>query len=342
MRNKTKISTNTLMRIRNYGNGVFIIVAGGMFFIIHNKANFILYGLCILNILLNGLISRQLIREVEMYSDILEKNITQIIQEGKMQKFFKYQDSLLSKSQMQLARLCDHMERVIGEAKRDKEILQGLVSDIAHQVKTPIANAVLYTTALQKNNLSDEKKASYLKILLEQIDKLDFLMDNLLKMSRLEVGIFLLSPQVLSIQETLAGVLGSVAIKAAEKDIMIRVECGEELTALHDRKWTGEVLENVLDNAVKYTPEHGNITVSVKRYEIYTLIEISDTGIGISQDEIPKIFQRFYRGKNVRDKAGVGIGLYLARQILGMEKGGISVQSVCGKGSKFSIYLSND
>ncbi len=329
------------MRIRNYGNGVFILVGGIISFMLHNKINFILYGLCILTILLNGLISAQLIREVETYSNALEKNITQIIQEGKMQKFFRYQDSLLSKSQMQLARLCDHIERVVGETKQDKEILQSLVSDIAHQVKTPIANALLYTTALQKNDLSVEKRTCYLKILSEQINKLDFLMDNLLKMSRLEVGIFLLSPQVLSVQETLAGALGSVAIKAAEKDITICVECGEELTALHDRKWTDEVLENVLDNAVKYTAEHGNITVSVKRYEIYTLIEISDTGIGIPQDEIPKIFQRFYRGKNVRDKQGVGIGLYLARQILSMEKGFISVQSVCGKGSKFSIYLSN-
>ncbi len=341
MGTKNRISTDTLIRIRNYGNGVFIIVSGGISFILQSKVNFILYGLCILTILLNGLISRQLIREIETYSYILEKNITQIIQDGKMQEFFRYQDSLLSKSQMQLARLCDHIERVVGEAKQDKEILQSLVSDIAHQVKTPIANAVLYTTALQKKDLSVEKRTCYLKILSEQIDKLDFLMDNLLKMSRLEVGIFLLSPQVLSVQETLAGVLGSVAMKAAEKDITIYVECEEELTALHDRKWTDEVLENVLDNAVKYTPEHGNITVSVKRYEIYTLIEISDTGIGIPQEEIPKIFQRFYRGKNVRDKAGVGIGLYLARQILSMEKGFISVQSVCGKGSKFSIYLSN-
>lgn len=336
-----RISINTLMRIRNYGNGVFILAAGIMAFVLHSKANLILYGFYILIILLNELVNRKLIREVETYSDILEKNITQIIQEGKMPKFFRYQDSLLSKNQMQLARLCDHIERVIGEAKQDKEILQSLVSDIAHQVKTPIANAVLYTTALQKKDLSAEKRACYLTVLSEQIIKLDFLMDNLLKMSRLEVGIFLLSPQVLSVQETLAGALGSVAMKAEEKDITIRVECREEITALHDRKWTDEVLENVLDNAVKYTPEHGNITVSVRQYEIYTLIEVSDTGIGIPQDEIPKIFQRFYRGKNVRDKAGVGIGLYLARQILSMEKGFISVQSVCGKGSKFSIYLSN-
>lgn len=112
--------------------------------------------------------------------------------------------------------------------------------------------------------------------------------------------------------------------------------------ALHDRKWTVEALENILDNAIKYTPEHGNITVSVRRNEFYTSIEIADTGIGIPQNEIPKIFQRFYRGTNVRNKPGVGIGLYLVREILSMEKGFISVESKYGKGSKFLINLSNN
>lgn len=98
----------------------------------------------------------------------------------------------------------------------------------------------------------------------------------------------------------------------------------------------------MLDNAIKYTTEHGNISISVKRNEFYTIVEIADTGIGIPQNEIPKIFQRFYRGKNVRNKQGVGIGLYLVREILSMEKGFISVDSKCGKGSKFSIYLSNN
>lgn len=271
MKNKDKISTNLLVKIRDYCNLIFVVLGTGIVFVVHNSSTVVLLVLCLLIILLNSVISRCVLREVEAYSDSLEKNIVQIIQEGKMHSFSQYQDSLLSKSQMQLERLCDCVGRILKESKQDKEILQGMVSDMAHQIKTPITNAVLYIAALQKEDLSTQKKENYLKILSEQIEKLDFLMANLLKMSRLEVGIFLLEPKVLSIQETLAGVLGSVAIKAAEKDISISVECKEELTALHDRKWTDEALGNVLDNAIKYTPEHGHITISVKRNEIYTV-----------------------------------------------------------------------
>jgi len=342
VKNKNRIETNTWIKTRNYCNVIFGLVGISVCIASHNRLVLLLILLCMAIIILNSLITKHILKEVEVYAASLEANILQIMQKGEMQEISHYEDSLLSKSQMQLSRLCDCIGRMVKESKQDKEVLQSLVSDIAHQVKTPIANAILYITALQKADLSIQKREHYLKILSEQITKLDFLMDNLLKMSRLEVGIFLLEPKVLPIQETLAEALGSIAIKAEEKDISISVECEEELTALHDKKWTGEVFENVLDNAIKYTTEHGNISISVKRNEFYTIVEIADTGIGIPQNEIPKIFQRFYRGKNVRNKQGVGIGLYLVREILSMEKGFISVDSKCGKGSKFSIYLSNN
>lgn len=323
MKNKNRIETNTWIKTRNYCNVIFGLVGISVCIASHNRLVLLLILLCMAIIILNSLITKHILKEVEVYAASLEANILQIMQKGEMQEISHYEDSLLSKSQMQLSRLCDCIGRMVKESKQDKEVLQSLVSDIAHQVKTPIANAMLYITALQKADLSIQKREHYLKILSEQITKLDFLMDNLLKMSRLEVGIFLLEPKVLPIQETLAEALGSIAIKAEEKDISISVECEEELTALHDKKWTGEVFENVLDNAIKYTTEHGNISISVKRNEFYTIVEIADTGIGIPQNEIPKIFQRFYRGKNVRNKQGVGIGLYLVREILSMDLGQI-------------------
>ena len=342
MKEKDRISTDRLSKFRNFCNLIFLLFSVALLLVTHNAEGVIMLAFCILIIILNYRITRCFIKEVEKYSDSLEKNLNEIIREGKLKDISKYQESILSKNQMQLSRLCDSIERQMRENQQDKEILQGLVSDIAHQVKTPIANAVLYITALRKQDLHEEKKSYYLDILSEQIKKLDFLMNNLLKMSRLEVGIFSLEPKVLPVEETLAGALGTIAIKAEEKDIIISVECMEELTALHDPKWTREVLENVLDNAVKYTPEHGKIDVLVRRNEVYTLIEISDNGVGIPPEEITKIFHRFYRGKNVRCKQGVGIGLYLVREILRMEKGFITVESKIGKGSKFSIYLSNN
>lgn len=343
MKNKEvdKITTDILLKIRNYCNIVFIVMGLMFSSLLYSRGILVLLCLCVMILFVNYIITKRLLIEVEKYSEMLELNIEKIIVEGKMQDFPIYQESILSRNQMQLKRLCESLNKKMSENQKDKVLLQTLVSDIAHQVKTPIANIVLYITALRKQNLSFEKREDYLNVLSEQIEKLDFLMDTLLKMSRLEAGIFILEPEVLPVQDTLASALGSIAIKAEKKDITMSVKCPEKLSALHDRKWTSEALENVLENAVKYTPKNGRISIAVSQYEMYTLIEIADNGIGILQEEIPQIFKRFYRGQNVGEEAGVGIGLYLVREILSREKGFISVESKRGKGSKFLIYLLN-
>ena len=108
--------------------------------------------------------------------------------------------------------------------------------------------------------------------------------------------------------------------------------------AVFDFKWTAEALANIVDNALKYT-EHGTITISAVSYEMFARIDISDTGSGIPENEQAKIFARFYRSKSVQEQEGVGIGLYLARQILSGEDGYIKVTSALGKGSTFSVFL---
>lgn len=315
----------------------------GLFFSLQmrQKEFAVLLFLCGSILLIDGLIVRKMLAEINEYSGELEKTINGILLNNKIPKLIPYKESILSKNQMQFKKLCESIEKRMEENKQEKLILQGLVSDISHQVKTPIANIVLYISALRSEELSPEKRVYYLNVLSEQVSKLDFLMADLLKMSRLEIGVLALEPQALPIQETLARALGGIAIKAEEKNIRIGVQCQEELRILHDMKWTCEALENILDNAVKYTPFGGRINVSVIKYEIYSVIEIEDTGIGIAREEMPKIFKRFYRGGNVRNESGVGIGLYLAREIISLEKGFIRVESAIGKGSKFSIFLLN-
>ena len=180
MKNKNRIETNTWIKTRNYCNVIFGLVGISVCIASHNRLVLLLILLCMAIIILNSLITKHILKEVEVYAASLEANILQIMQKGEMQEISHYEDSLLSKSQMQLSRLCDCIGRMVKESKQDKEVLQSLVSDIAHQVKTPIANAMLYITALQKADLSIQKREHYLKILSEQITKLDFLMDNLL------------------------------------------------------------------------------------------------------------------------------------------------------------------
>lgn len=172
-----------------------------------------------------------------------------------------------------------------------------------------------------------------------QIDKLDFLMQAMVKTSRLETGVISLDKRKLPIYDTLAAALGGILLNAEKKNIEVSVSCPEMLEVVHDRKWTSEALFNILDNAVKYTPSGGRIGVSVESWEMYLKIDISDTGKGIAENRHGTIFKRFYREEEVHDIDGIGIGLYLSREIITMQGGYIKVVSELGKGSTFSVFL---
>jgi signal transduction histidine kinase len=129
-----------------------------------------------------------------------------------------------------------------------------------------------------------------------------------------------------------------IAPKADSKQIQIRY-CPESCTARFDSKWTQEALFNLLDNAVKYSSESAAITVTIKVFEMFACISVADQGIGIPDEELPCIFGRFYRGQNVREQNGVGIGLYLCRKIIEGQGGYITAESTVNQGSIFKIFL---
>jgi len=119
----------------------------------------------------------------------------------------------------------------------------------------------------------------------------------------------------------------------------VTIDCPEQLHVFHDRKWTAEALYNLLDNAVKYTEKGGAVTVSVKQWEMYVKIDVSDTGKGIAESRQASVFRRFYREEEVHDKPGVGIGLYLTREIIMRQGGYVKVVSEIGRGSTFSVFM---
>ena len=199
---------------------------------------------------------------------------------------------------------------------KERADLQELISDISHQVKTPIANLKMIDATLLEQTVSPEKQREFLLAMGGQLDKLDFLMQAMIKTSRLETGVIALAPKMQPLYDTLAAALGGILLNAEKKQIEVTVDCPETVSAAHDRKWTTEALFNILDNAVKYTPAGGKIHVAVACWEMYVKIDISDTGIGIPEQHQGTIFKRFYREDSVHDAPGIGIGLYLPVKLL--------------------------
>lgn len=278
--------------------------------------------------------------QADFANDICE-TVDALMDGREPENYHPYEDSQASKVQGKLLQYYDRMQEGQRQSEQDKQTIQELVSDISHQVKTPIANIRMFTNILQQHQLSDEKRNEFLATMTAQINKLDFLMQSLIKMSRLETGTFILHMEAGSLYNTIAQAVSGVWAKADQKSIQIDVECDSPIVVKHDTKWTAEALGNILDNAVKYTPEGGKICVSVRPWQFYTRIDISDTGIGIAAEHYNDVFKRFYRAQEVAAKEGVGLGLYLARGIITRQKGYISVKSEIGQGTTFSIFLLN-
>lgn len=246
----------------------------------------------------------------------------------------KYTEEELSLVESKLKRLIERSLLSKEAQKEQKELIQRLISDIAHQTLTPVSNLKLYSELLKEKYMDDEM----MDAVFEETEKLNFLISALIKVSRLENGIVSVNPVEIPVEPLLNHVAGTFVNKAKEKNIKLIVTDSDE-KAVYDLKWTIEALSNIVDNAVKYTKEGGQVRISCQKYSFFVRIDISDTGIGIAEEEIPKIFQRFYRSFEVSNEPGVGIGLYLARYIVELEGGYIKVLSEKGKGSVFSIFI---
>lgn len=256
---------------------------------------------------------------------------------GRFQEY-GFDETVCSALESEMADYLNASEKSMNAAAAEKEKIKTLIADISHQTKTPIANLLLYTELLEERE-KDPGNREYLTAIRRQTEKLDFLIRSLIKMSRLETGIVTLHPKEQDVKDMLAETAASYREKAEKKGLKL-YDRSERGTAWFDRKWTAEAVGNILDNAVKYT-EQGGIIIRTKRYELFTAVEVEDTGPGLLEEEIPEIFQRFRRGEEALEQEGVGIGLYLAREILAGEGGYIKVSSEKGKGSVFSLFLPN-
>ena len=220
--------------------------------------------------------------------------------------------------------------------RKDRDKIKTLIADISHQTKTPITNLLLHSELLHETELSTDQRES-LDAIENEAEKLRFLVDALVKLSRLENGILTVESRPDDIGRLMRDIDSAMRKKAESKGLSFTVT-NESMIASFDYKWTLEALSNIVDNAIKYT-ENGGISITLKSTEMFACISVKDTGIGIAEEDIPRIFSRFGRLEASREKEGVGIGLYLAREIISKEGGYIKVNSGQGEGSEFLIYL---
>ncbi|MCM1467449.1 MAG: HAMP domain-containing histidine kinase [Alistipes sp.] len=252
-----------------------------------------------------------------------------------------YDETELSKLEVKWKRFLASSKQSSDRVEEERNKIQELLSDISHQTKTPLANIMLYSQLLKERCL-DEESGALVEEIFTQSKKLEELIRFLVKTSRLETGTFKLEPCKQEIAELVGECEKQIEGKRRLKDIRLdrRTDSGtERIEARFDFRWTQEAFLNILDNAVKYSPRGGKISVEIGETENFVRLSVSDEGAGIPEEEIPLIFKRFYRGKQADREEGVGIGLYLSRQIVEEQNGYIRVKSKQGEGSCFEMYL---
>lgn len=237
-------------------------------------------------------------------------------------------------------RLWEYLDRnrqSIQTAQAQKDQMGALVSDMIHQVQPPVAQLQQYAQALSKQPLTFQEKEC-VRGMEGQANKLQALMESMDKIIRLETGEITLRTQVDELAPMVARAAAQYAPKAWDKEVSLTVGQGGG-QAVFDAKWTEEALCSLLDNAVKYTSPGGSVRVEIQNDELFSAIQVSDTGPGILESEQEKIFDRFYRASGASQQEGAGIGLYLTNQIVQRQGGHMKVESVLGKGSTFWMYL---
>lgn len=253
----------------------------------------------------------------------INKLTEDIINDKEAHCYDSCKETLYSKTENQLIRIQEILDGRRKEAEFRQEEIQRLISEIAHQMRTPLANIKNYTEMLQEsfNETGESLNTEYMQNLQTSEEQLCFLVESFIKTARLEQGLIQVHLQKQNLIETILNALGEIQQKAEGKNIYFQVELPERVICEHDKNWMCEAFYNFFDNAVKYSESGSKIDVTMKQTEMFYKILVRDYGIGIKKGEENLIFQRFYRSEYAKEYEGYGIGLYLSRKIILLQRG---------------------
>ncbi|HOQ17409.1 MAG: hypothetical protein PWP07_2563 [Epulopiscium sp.] len=220
--------------------------------------------------------------------------------------------------------------------KKEKEQLADALSDISHQLKTPLTSMTVMTDLLSNDNLTKEKRIEFTKNIEAQLERMEWLLTSLLKLSKIDAGTVTFKKNKVLVSQLIQKAINPLLIPMEIKEQKLIVEGDEKTSFTGDMNWSVEAIINIVKNCIEHTPKGGTISITFHENPLYTEIKISDNGIGIEKEDLPYVFKRFYKGKNA-SKDSVGIGLAMAKSIISNQNGDINVTSQKNQGTEFSM-----
>ncbi|KEI77812.1 histidine kinase [Clostridium botulinum A2 117] len=263
----------------------------------------------------------------EASEDIMEGHFSKFIDENKEGDFY----ILSSKFNL----MSNRLEESLLNLRKEKIFLKNIISDISHQLKTPLSSLIMFNELMKDENMPIEDRKNFLKLSYEQLRRMEWLIINLLKIGRLEAGVVEFRRENNPLYVTVNKALAGLSEKAKEKSQQVIVDIDEDVYFKHDMDWTAEAISNIIKNSIEHTDNYGQIKISCEETPISLTISIKDNGEGIPEKLQNKIFERFYKGENSVNPSSIGIGLSLTKSIIEFQNGSIIVESEMGEGTEF-------
>lgn len=336
------MSNGWFYRLYGICGGIFVLFGAGIFLICmaYSKGLFavsataaLLAGMLLLGAVFLFQIRKGVLRVFCQSNDFLEQLIAGTpVKES-------YEETEASRLEVNLMRFAQMREKEIRDIEAERKRIQQLLSDLSHQTKTPIANILMYSQLMEEHTREFPVMNENAKKIDNQAEKLKTLIQMMVELSRLENGIITCTSRKENIRDFLVEIIGDFYEKAEAKEIRLELDCPSDITACFDWKWMREAVGNIVDNGIKYTAPGGLLELSAEEYQMFTRVNVKDTGCGVEEEEIPRLFERFYRSPGVAREDGLGLGLALARKMVTEQGGYLKVRSIPGEGSVFSIFL---
>lgn len=284
-------------------------------------------------------------KKIVVYVEMLNQGIKKVVEGDFSLRFSFMGEGTFSVLAHNFNQMAERLENALKDLNREKVFLKDTLVNISHQLKTPITSMSLFTEALTNNSSIGKDEVEKIGCKMRSsVYRMEWLIKKLLKLAKIEGGIVEYNKINNDFKETIEKAVEPLLISIEEKEINLKMNL-EEGSCIHDKGWTSEALTNILKNSIEHTKQYGKISICYENNSLYHKITISDNGEGIEKEDLPHIFERFYKGKGRKEMKktdSIGIGLALSKSIIEGQGGFLEVESIKEKGSKFTVtFLTN-